>query len=226
MQDFALVTEGPTDHTVIKNILIGYFKAQREPAINREHPDPQVKPPAGGWTLLFQYLRDKKFRQAFQLNQFLIIQVDTDVSEQVGFDVPHQDGKGPLPVATLVMSVIERLRREIGEPDLTTYSGRFIFAIAVHQIECWMLPLWFSDAKAEKITGCITTLGGCKELREKLKQQRFRWIRPEEKDTRYFEASRGFLKTNILNVQGRKNPSLALFLVDLDQRGLVLPPET
>jgi hypothetical protein len=124
------------------------------------------------------------------------------------------------------MRVIERLRREIGEPDLTTYSGRFIFAIAVHQVECWMLPLWFSDAKAEKITGCITTLGGCKELREKLKQQRFRWIRPEEKDTRYFEASRGFLKTNILNVQGRKNPSLALFLVDLDQRGLVLPPET
>ena len=32
MDDFALVTEGPTDHAILKNILLGYFKNQREPA--------------------------------------------------------------------------------------------------------------------------------------------------------------------------------------------------
>jgi hypothetical protein len=213
MHDFALVTEGPTDHAILKNILLGYFKNQREPAIHREHPDPQVEAD-GGWTLLLRYLRNKKFRQAFQLNRFLIIQVDTDISQESGFDVPHQDENGPLPVAGLVERVIERLRREIGEPDCTTYAGRFIFAIAVHQIECWVLPLWFSDAHAEKIAGCIAALGGCPNLRERLTQKKFRWIRAEEKDVRsYDEASRDYRKTQALHNQGRRNPSLALFLV-------------
>jgi hypothetical protein len=226
MHDFALVTEGPTDHAILNNILLGYFKNQREPAVHREHPDPQAAAAFGGWTLLLQYLRDKKFRQAFQLNRFLIIQVDTDISQNQGFDVPHQDENGPLPVPKLVENVIERLRAAIGQPDLATYDGRFIFAVAVHQTECWVLPLWFSDARAEKITGCVAALGRCPTLREKLTQKRFRWIRAEEKDARsYDEASRGFRKTNTLHEKGRKNPSLALFLNDLDQRKLILPPE-
>jgi hypothetical protein len=226
MHDFALVTEGATDHAILTNILLGYFREQREPAVNREHPDPQAEAASGGWTLLLQYLRDKKFRQAFQLNRFLIIQVDTDISQERGFDVPHQDENGPLSVVKLVENVIRRLRTEIGEPDLSTSAGRFIFAVAVHQIECWVLPLWFSDAHAEKITGCVATLGQCLSLRERLTQKGLRWIRAEEKDARsYDEASRGFRKTNILREEGRKNPSLALFLHDLDQRGLILPPE-
>jgi hypothetical protein len=226
MNDFALVTEGPTDHAILKNILLGYFKNQREPAINREHPDPQAAAASGGWTLLLQYLRDKKFRQAFQFNHYLIIQVDTDKSEDTGFDVPHQDENGPLRVPVLIERVIERLQREIGESDWATYAGRFIFAIAVHQIECWALPLWFSDAHAGKTTGCIAALGRCQNLRDKLKEKRFRWIRPEEKDFySYDEASRGYRKTRLLHDQGRQNPSLAVFLDDLDRRGLKLPAQ-
>lgn len=224
MHDFALVTEGATDHAVLKNILIGFFKDQHEPAINREHPDPQID--EGGWTLVFQYLREKKYRQAFQLNRRLIIQVDTDVSEEIGFDVPHQDENGPLHMATLIQRVVARLRTVIGEEDWMTYSGRFIFAVAVHQTECWVLPLWFNDARAEKETGCITALGGCPDLRERLTQKGFRWIRPEEKKTSsYDEASRGYRKKAALQVEGRKNPSLALFLDDLNGRHLILEPE-
>jgi hypothetical protein len=140
--------------------------------------------------------------------------------------VPHQDENGPLPLPTLVERVVERLKREIGERDWTTYTGRFIFAIAVHQIECWVLPLWFSDAHARKITGCIAALGSCPNLRQKLTEKKFRWIRAEEKDARsYDEASRGYRKPQLLHDQGRKNPSLAMFLDDLDRRGLMLPPE-
>jgi hypothetical protein len=93
-------------------------------------------------------------------------------------------------------------------------------------MECWVLPLWFSDAHAEKITGCVVALGSCQNLRQQLSQKRFRWIRPEEKDMRsYDEASRGYRKPRALYDQGRKNPSLAIFLNELDRRGLVLPPE-
>jgi hypothetical protein len=212
MHDFALVSEGPTDHAVLRNILIGYFKEQREPAIHREHPDPQAEAAYGGWTLLLHYLREKKFRQAFQLNKFLIVQVDTDITQEHGFDVPHHDDQGQVSTAELVHRVIQRLRKEIGEPDWEAYAGRFIFAIAVDEIECWVLPLWFDGAHAAKVTGCLKALGACEPLREQLKQQRFRWIRPEEKDARSYDlASRGYRKPKALHEKGRLNPSLAHF---------------
>ena len=224
MDDFALVTEGPSDQAVLENILFGYFKEQREPAVNRELPNPQDD--KGGWTLLFQYLREKKFRDAFQLNRYLIIQVDTDVSEEPGFDVPHHDEHGPLTPDELVEKIIERLKEEIGEPYLTIYAGKFIFAIAMDEIECWVLPLWYEDAHAESITGCIAKLGHCAKLKKELKEQRLRWIRPEEKKyTSYAYASRGYRKPKPLAEIGRKNPSLALFLDQLDQMDLTLPPE-
>ena len=69
-------------------------------------------------------------------------------------------------------------------------------------------------------------VGGCPSLRGELTKKKFRWIRAEEKDVRsYDEASRGYRKRSILLAEGRKNPSLALFLDDLDRRGLVLAPE-
>lgn len=226
MDDFALVGEGPTDFPVLENILIGYFKPQRAPVINWDHPNPQAEAAHGGWTLLLQYLRDKRFRDAFQLNRFLVVQVDTDITQEIGFDVPHHDENGPLPVGELVNRVIQRLREEIGKPDWEVFGERFIFAIAVDEIECWVLPLWFEDAHAEKVTGCIGTLGACQSLRKELTQQKLRWIRPEEKVVRSYDlASRGYRKPKALHEKGRLNPSLAHFLEDLDRRKLVLPPE-
>jgi len=161
MDDFALVTEGATDQAVLENILLGYFQGQaREPVVNREHPNPQA-PPTGGWTLLLEYLKGKKFREAFQLNQYLIIQVDTDVSEHKGFDVAKQDENGPLSVERLVANVIERLKQEIGAEDWLSYGDRFIFAIAVNEVECWVLPLHEQEAsKAGKIVNCLEALAG------------------------------------------------------------------
>jgi hypothetical protein len=226
MDDFALVGEGLTDFPVLENILIGYFKAQRAPVINWDHPNPQAQAAHGGWTLVLQYLRDKRFRDAFQLNRFVVVQVDTDITQEIGFDVPHHDEHGPLPVSELVNRVMQRLRDVIGEDDWAVFGERFIFAVAVDEIECWLLPLWFEGAHAAKVTGCLKTLGACEPLREQLKQQGFRWIRPEEKDTRSYDlASRGYRKVKALDEKGRRNPSLACFLEEMDRRKLELPPE-
>lgn len=225
MHDFALVTEGPTDHVILKNILIGFFKDQREPDIHREHPDPQAEKQHGGWTLVLQYLREKKFQQAFQLNRYLIVQVDTDIAENIGFDVPKQNENGPLILEEFVRKVGERLKAEIGEPDSAFYGDRFIFAIGVEQLECWVLPLWFNnDARGEQTANCTDRLGGCNHLRDELGKKNYRWIRKEEKNPLSYDlASREYRKRGTLLIQGPRSPSLAIFLAELNRRAIQLP---
>jgi hypothetical protein len=196
------------------------------PVITFEFPDPQAKEPVGGWTLVLQYLRAKKFRQAFQLNQFVVVQVDTDVAEDAGFDVAKQNADGPLSLEAFVAAVIERLKQEIGAEDWVTYGERFIFAIGVEQIECWILPLWHADAKGEQTANCTDRLGKTPKLRDELTAKNLRWFGAGNKDPRSYDfASRDYRKKKILMAEGPRNPSLALFIAELDRRAIVLPPE-
>lgn len=225
MHDFALVSEGITDHAILKNILLGYFQQQREPEIHREFPDPQAKKHYGGWTLVLKYLREKKFRQAFQLNRFLIVQVDTDVAEDAGFDVPRQNQNGPIPLVEFIANVVIRLRNEIGEPDWEVYASRFIFAVGVNQLECWLLPLWFNDAGGKQIANCTNRLNKCPQLRDALDSKNYPWIHPEKKDFRsYALASGAYRRRATLETEGRRNPSLGVFLDELNRREIVLQP--
>jgi hypothetical protein len=223
MHDFALVTEGATDQTILENILIGFFKEQREPDVHRDHPDPQAAKHYGGWTLVLQYLREKRYQQAFQLNRWLIVQIDTDVAEDAGFDVPRQNEQGRLELADFVNNVVDRLKAEIGQEDFLFYNDRFIFAIGVEQLECWVLPLWFDDAKGEQTVSCTNRLGGNNQLRGALDAKNYRWIRKDEKDIRSYDlASREYKKPGPLLAKGRRNPSLKIFLEELTRRAIQL----
>ena len=223
MHDFALVSEGVSDHAILKNILLGYFKQQREPDVHREHPDPQAQKPTGGWTIVLRYLREKKYQQAFQLNRYLIVQVDTDVAEDVGFDVPRQNRSGRIPIGEFIRNVAARLKNEIGEPDFAFYGDRFIFAIGVEQLECWLLPLWFTGTQASQTVNCTTRLGGCNQLRNVLTQKDFKWIRKGQKKFRSYDlASLDYRKLGVLIANGPKNPSLTAFLEELNRRAIQL----
>ena len=223
MNDFALVSEGVTDHAILKNILSGYFQQQHEPVVRREYPDPQAKEKYGGWTLVLQYLREKKYEQAFQLNRYLIVQVDTDVAEDVGFDVSRQNRNGRIPIEEFIRDVAARLKDEIGEADFTLYGDRFIFAIGVEQLECWLLPLWFTGADAKQTVNCTTRIGKCAQLRDALNEKNYEWIRKERKEFLSYDlASRGYRKRAVLLSQGPRNPSLAAFLEELNRRAIVL----
>jgi hypothetical protein len=202
-----------------------HFKAQRLPDVHREHPDPQSEKQYGGWTLVLHYLRARKYREAFQLNRFLIVQVDTDIAEDPGFDVPRRNSDGELSIPDFVAAVIARLKREIGDADLATYADRFIFAIGVEQLECWILPLWFSDSRCKQTVNCTDRLSSCNNLRNELSKKNYPWIRKEEKNPSSYDiSSRDYRKRQILLSKGPSSPSLAIFLNDLDERKIELPP--
>jgi Domain of unknown function (DUF4276) len=215
MPSFGVISEGSTDQAVIKNILCGYFG---------EEPDTtQIQPPSdsepGGWTVLFKCFEAGRHKEALQHNDYLIVQIDTDVSEHKGYDVPRRDSEGKeFTPEELAGKVIERLKRAMGEEFCRDYSERLIFAISVHSLECWLLPLLFDSepTSAGKIAGCLSAANN--KLR-RLDQATLSDPNEEKKDLAvYRKISKAYQKRKSLRGVYQKNPSLRLFIEQLELR--------
>ena len=119
----------------------------------------------------------------------------------------------PLEPEEMVRRTVEMLRAIIGEDDMHFYGDRILFAVCVREIECWLLPLW-EPAKADKCEGCLDTLNRA------LSRQNEQPIRKEGRS--YDQCSNDYRKRKILLEQGVKNPSLKLFLDELQRRNIQL----
>lgn len=206
---FGIIAEGPSDQTVIENILLGYFHEQEEePVINYIQPPHPMLETAAGWTNVFNSLRRKDYEGALQYNDFLVIHIDTDVQEEPGFDVPRRVDGNELTVSERVEKVIQRLKNEIETDFLTANSHRILFAIAVDTIECWLLPLLYNDKKAAKITGCIEAANRAlrRAGRNGLSAGENKFI------AAYEEVSCEYRRRKTLMDCHDKNPSLKLFI--------------
>ncbi|PCK09301.1 MAG: phage tail protein [Alteromonadaceae bacterium] len=175
MSIFGLACEGVTDQIVIENILCGFFKdielddkdlddeiTYLQPPFD-ETTKTQLQGEFGGWTqLLLTYLPSSNFREDVLNCGHIIIQVDTDVSPLIGFDVPHVDNSNKeLAVEVLVDKVTLRLAELIntGEPGFyEQHKENIIFCISVHSIECWLLALHTKNPQQAKIKNCESTL--------------------------------------------------------------------
>lgn len=212
MPTFGLIAEGPTDHVVLENILIGFFKEDISQYIRQLQPlrdvtDAQYTP--GGWTRVVEYCKSSVFQDAFDRNDFLIIQIDTDRLNEVPFSLNLNQ-----PVETLVPAVVEKfealMHAAFDENFLAQYRERILFAVAVNEIECWLLPLYFSAPKASATNGCLF------KLNEQLNKEKKRIINPNAKQPRqYDEVSSPFCKNKILILASAKNPSFHIFLETL-----------
>lgn len=86
------------------------------------------------------------------------------------------------------------------------YGEKIIFAISVHQIECWFLPIYFKTKiqKAAKITGCIDTLNEVLPRQEK-------GLYIKGKDLDYYRRISKHFRKKILDIY-HLNPSLKAFV--------------
>jgi len=213
---FGVISEGPSDQPVIENILLGYFQNEaEEPVINPVQPPPRtsVSPsPPGGWTRVFDSLKRGEPEKALQFNDYLVIHIDTDVQEEPGFDVPRREGGSELSIPDRINRVIDRLRIDIDAAFYQANAHRILFAVAVDTIECWLLPLLYDNNKAAKTTGCLQAANA--ELRT---TKRKGLSAGETKfHPAYDQASRDYTKRKKLMEQHDKNPSLRLFIKQLD----------
>jgi hypothetical protein len=215
---FAGIVEGVNDKRVITNILAGYFN---NPDIKVAWLQPRdrdlitnTKEPPAGWTRVLKYCETKQFKDSFQENEYVIIHIDTDVSTEKNFDVPHHDENGELLTTEhLIANVVNKFRSLIGEDFYDQYADKIIFAIAVHSIECWLLPLCLPEKKAE-IDDCMNILK--RDLPD---------FKP--KDHKYYQRiSMEYADTNSLLKLYPENSSLKIFIDNLASRNIQISEES
>jgi hypothetical protein len=214
---FGLVTEGKTDQVVIDNILAGYFKSPdidvRELQPLRDETDQNREDSFGGWYRVFEYCRSSRFREAFQFNDYIIVQIDTDRSEDTHYDIPKYQGGKELTPEQLIERVIKKFAEDIGESFFSQHRWRIIFAISVHSIECWLLPLYENTKKRAAATkNCL------KRLKKQLNK---RGLKLGDKDSDdYNEASKPYRRHRDLMRVYENNPSLKIFITELQSRNV------
>jgi hypothetical protein len=213
---FAGIVEGVTDKRVITNILAGYFN---NPDIKIAWLQPRdtianTKEPPAGWTRVLKYCKSEQFKKAFQENEYVIVHIDTDVSPKENFDVSHYDKNGELlTTEQLIAKVVNKFKSLIGEDFYDQYADKIIFAIAVHSIECWLLPICLPDQK-EEIDDCLNLL--------KRDLLNFR-----AKDHKYYQRiSMEYANQNSLLKLYPENPSLKIFVEELAKRNISIPEES
>ena len=158
MTSFALITEGITDQVVLTAILQATYT--EEPDINevqpvRDETDNSRQGSFAGWEKVLEYCGLDFFQQDFIFNDYVIIQIDTDVAEHPNFGVPLTENGADITTGDLVNNVKEMIANKIGKEIYEKYKDRIIFAISVHSLECWLLPLFINDKKgASRLKNC------------------------------------------------------------------------
>ena len=117
--------------------------------------------------MLLQSLREKKHRESLQFASYLVIQVDTDIVTQPEFGLDAQLAAVTTPdeIKQLVEAVIERLAKEMGSEDYDYYREKLLFAICVHTLACWLLPLWAGNPIHASISNCYRKLNDALKLK-------------------------------------------------------------
>lgn len=207
MAKFGLACEGITDQIVIENILCGFYEGLDNDEIQPFQPaydettQKQKEGEFGGWEILLAYLSEKRFRDDVLNSEYIIIQIDTDICEHKNFDVK----KDTSCIITFIESIKAKLISSIdkNESFYEANKEKIIFAISVHELECWLLPIC-KDFKNEKITGCFESL-----------QRECKDIKVEKNYSTYDKLSRVFLKNKDLLKIASKNGSFEIFLASL-----------
>ena len=219
--NIGLITEGITDQIVIRHILLGYF-GEDNIEIRDLQPE-KNKDKFGNWLNVFNYCHSNDFRLSLKANDYLIIQIDTDVSQEKGFDISQTDENGDLVnPEELIRKVKAKLVELIGTEFYQEYYNKIIFAISVHSIECWLLPLYYQDSNKQKTERCFNLLG--KKINELYNQKKIKFYFDLKNKTKiskhYREISKEYLNIKKLEKGYPHNPSFKVFIEELQKLNL------
>jgi len=138
-KSFALITEGASEHQVIKHILQNYL--DEEPEVNQIQPQllDDKQNSVGGWNEVLKYCeRENELLEILKYNDFIVIQIDTDMCETAPYSVPRNENGHQLTMDELWLRVHDRIMDAL--PNSVDKS-RVIVAICSETIECWLLPV-------------------------------------------------------------------------------------
>lgn len=197
---FGIICEGLTDYHVLKHSVQAYFPNARfkpaQPTLDpREQKQVKIDQSGnvvldargkeelshGGWIELIKFLKSSAFEDEIANTSYVVIQIDTDVCDMKGFDIPYKslaDTDHTKFYELIKCKIIEwmnscgiplnkrKKRRFIFYKDkrktktslFDFYQDRIIFAISIHSLECWLLAYHDTRPRKCKITGCESAL--------------------------------------------------------------------
>lgn len=213
---FAIASEGKTDFTVLRNLLFGFFNDKRMP-ITRLRPKDREP---FGWGNLFNYISSQDFRDDCEDENIdhVIVQIDTYECEewQAGVKHIHDDREE---VEAFVAQVKVVLIDKIGTAFYEAHQSKIIFAICVHEIECWLLPFNTDKlAHYSKVTACANAV-------EQIALKRGFSIHKKDyqEGKNYEDLSAGMKNNKDLMKKSQLNAGLKLFIESLS---VAFPPPT
>lgn len=157
MIKIALITEGVTDQFIIKPIIENYYK-------DIEFRFTPVQPPVdetdkqtdfGSWVNVVNVCKSDDIAELFNYNDFVVIQIDADISQEKGFDVPHLDKGKQIENKELCINIINKLQSFIPKGVWHKYSDRFLFSIGILSMECWLVAIVNSRHTNKEINNCL-----------------------------------------------------------------------
>lgn len=150
-----IVCEGITDYHVLKNIIIGYKKDQSFP-ITKIRPEDSTP---FGCNNLLHFISTDEFKKYLQNFNKIIIQIDSDSSESWGSNYLVNINNQKSKAHQFIIDIINVLINQIGTDYYNQNSSKIVFAICVHQIECWLLSYYGkTSSDKNKIVNCFNTL--------------------------------------------------------------------
>lgn len=179
MASFAIICEGISEnlslHAIIEKMsqTDSYF-ADIQPRTEMSHGH-SVQEGSGGWTEVLSHCNTEEFQMALQNNDYLVVQIDTDRCDEQPFGIKKVDESNqPRTDADVYDDIITRLLQDVDNDFYEANKERIIFAICFDEIECWFLPLFYSDKRACATTGCIN------KLNQELGKEKGGYYIPEE----------------------------------------------
>lgn len=210
MISFALITEGITDQAVLESILYGYYDEEPEvrpiqPA--RDVTDESRQRDFAGWEKVIEYCGFDIFRDNFLFNDYVIIQIDTDVCEHPNINIALTKGGKDRPASELVADMRAHIVSKIEPATYDEFGDRIIFAISMHSLECWLLPVHIKENRGASRT---------KNCADHLRNALIKTGAACEKEYRIYQAlAKGYEKKKNLDHGRTKNHSFDIFLNSL-----------
>lgn len=160
MANIAVICEGVSEFNILNHIVgrhnKNHFLNAVQPKID---PNNEKQADEGGWSRVLDHCTDEVFEQIFQLNDYLIIQIDTDSSHIQPYSIDQRlpDGSAKSP-ERLHAEIKARLMKNITRGVRKKYLKRIFFAICHNEIECWLLPVYYKDKRGCRSHNCIYLL--------------------------------------------------------------------
>ena len=208
---FGLIAEGPTDLKVLRFLLAKYF-SNTDIDIRPIQPNTDSTDKIdhfGGWKKVLDYCSSNDMLSVLEYQDYVIIQIDTDVCEEYG--VKRRISGRDLTSDQLIVATKSKIIDHIGGEIYEQYQDKILMAICHESMECWLLPLYFTNNTKSKTINC------CDTLNQELKKQEDFTIDCTIKKPKYFEyiCKQKLKSKNQIVAISQFNPGFSMFIESL-----------